>query len=114
MNTETFPNQAQPSDDHTSSRENRKNSDTEDNTDNTSILTRFLYTVLFLIIFGVVEAVLYLTTLVCIVTHLINKQPLPKAVEFGKALSVYVSKIVAYLTYNKVTPPWPFESLGSK
>jgi len=87
---------------------------TKSTTGRQSKVIRMVLMLLFLIVFGFVEAVLWITTLVCFVTHVFQDKPLPQAVSFGQTLGRYARDIVSFLTYNRETPPWPFEPLGNR
>jgi len=115
MNSETMVSNIEATSDQDSGlNTNREEQTTTKTTDGKSKWIRLIYMILFLIIFGFAEAVLYITTIICFVSHLVKQKPLPRAVEFGKTLSTYVADIVAFLTYSKENPPWPFDAIDAK
>lgn len=77
-------------------------------TDVDSIWIRLLYMILFVIIFGVVEFVLYLTALVGFIFRLLGKSDHDKIRYVGRCLGMYVKEIADYLTFNSEVRPFPF------
>jgi len=68
---------------------------------------RLVFMVLFLLVFGLVEAILYIISIVGFVAVLINGKPIDELVRFGEKLSEYSRAIIRFLTYNTEHLPWP-------
>lgn len=74
---------------------------------------RLLYIVLYLIIFSIVETLIWLTTAVCFISVLFKPAPPDGVGKFGRLLAVYARDVVSFLTYNRKSPPWPFDKFNS-
>lgn len=69
---------------------------------------RLLFMILFLIVFGIVEFVVYLIAIIGFLLLLLNGKPSDQIKEFGDTLSRYVRSIVLFLSFNTENLPWPF------
>jgi len=72
---------------------------------------RFVYLLLFGLIFYICTFVLGLAALLQFLTKLFTGQPIKGLVDFGNDLAVYVSQIVRYLTFASDEKPFPFSPL---
>ena len=74
----------------------------------TQILIRFFYTVLFLIVFGIVHALINLATVFQYILLLITLKPSEPVRRFSNQLAVYGYRLMRYLTLNDNMRPFPF------
>jgi hypothetical protein len=73
---------------------------------------RVLYTLLFLLVIHAVEVVLGVVILFGLIFALITRSEPPREVrDFAERVIRYAVQVVSYLTYNRDTPPFPFDSL---
>lgn len=77
-------------------------------TDN--VWVRFLYMVLFAIIFSVVETIVYLTAIAALIFLVFSRSVPSVVVDFGRSLAKYAGQIIRYLTFDTETHPFPFSS----
>jgi len=71
---------------------------------------RILYTILFILIIRVVEAVLAILILFELAFSLITEHaPSDRLRRFGDRVVKYGTQIGRFLTYNRVQPPFPFD-----
>jgi hypothetical protein len=70
---------------------------------------RFLYTVLFIFIFELVQAVIYLTAFVQYVFLFITKTPSQRLRSFGNQAAAYGYRVMRFLTVNDNAAPFPFQ-----
>lgn len=75
-----------------------------------SIWIRLLYMVLFVIIFGVAEFVLYLTAAIGFVFRLFGMPIDARVRKTGHAIGLYIKQIADYLSFNTESAPFPFGS----
>jgi hypothetical protein len=79
-------------------------------TENTgNIWIRLLYMLLFMMIFGVAEFVLYLTAAVGFVFRLFGKPINKRLRNLGHSMGLYVKQIAEYLSFNSETAPFSFD-----
>ena len=72
---------------------------------------RVLYTLLFVLVIHVVEAVLGVVVLFDLVFALVTRSEPPGRVrEFAGRTTRYAVEVVSYLTYNREAPPFPFDA----
>ena len=75
-----------------------------------SIWIRLLYMVLFMMIFGVAEFVLYLTAAIGFLFRLFGKPIDARVRKTGHSIGLYVKQIADYLSFNTESAPFPFAS----
>jgi hypothetical protein len=69
---------------------------------------RFLYVILFYVIFSFTDIVLALIALVQCVAVLLGYEPLASLKSFGASLGVYLKQISEFLSFNSDEKPYPF------
>ncbi len=69
---------------------------------------RGLHMVIFAIIYSVAEVVLTAVVVFQFATHLFTGRANERLVAFGRILSVYLYRILLFLTYNTEDRPFPF------
>jgi len=74
----------------------------------TQILVRLFYTVLFLIVFGIVHAIINLVTAFQYILLLITLKESQPVRRFANQLAVYGYRLMRYLTLNDNQRPFPF------
>ena len=74
----------------------------------TQILIRLFYTVLFLIVFGIVHALINLATIFQYILLLITLKESQPVRRFANQLAVYGYRVMRYLTLNDNARPFPF------
>jgi len=74
----------------------------------TQILIRLFYTVLFLIVFGIVHAIINLATVFQYILLLITLKESQPVRRFANQLAVYGYRLMRYLTLNDNARPFPF------
>jgi hypothetical protein len=73
---------------------------------------RALYTLLFLLVIHAIEVVLGVVVLFGLLFALITRAAPPRDVrDFADRVIRYAVEVLGYLTYNRDTPPFPFDSL---
>lgn len=72
-----------------------------------SIWKRLLYMLLFLIIYGVTEIVIYAVVIFQFFAVLITGQSNQQLLVFGQSLSTFVYQIMRFLTFNSEQLPFP-------
>ena len=71
---------------------------------------RLLLTLLFLLVWGIVEMALVLIALFSVVWALVTEQPAPQRLrEFSNRLVTYAYRIWRYVTCNQRRAPFPFQ-----
>jgi len=86
-----------------------------DEVDRVETLIRLLYTLLFFLIFRVVEAALGVIVFFQLVFALVsNRTPNPAINSFARRVIEYGYQIGHYVTYNRDQPPFPFDELPSE
>jgi hypothetical protein len=89
-----------------------KHGDDEDHVERVETSIRVLYTLLFFLIFQVIEAAAGVIIFFQIVFALItNRTPNPAVTDFARRVIEYGYQIGHYLTYNREKPPFPFDEL---
>ena len=69
---------------------------------------RFLYVILFYVIFSFTDIVLALIAIVQSVAVLLGYEPLVSLKSFGASLGVYLKQISEFLSFNSDEKPYPF------
>jgi len=76
---------------------------------------RLVYTLFFVVIVWIVEAVLGIVVLFSLVLTLITKRPPSESIKrFANRTISYLYHILRYATYNETSPPFPFAELPSE
>lgn len=81
---------------------------TKENVTKKSTWVRFLYMVLFAVIFNIAEFVILVVVTVQFITKLFTGDVHERLQEFGDSLALYVADVVRYLTYTTEDLPYPF------
>ncbi len=71
-------------------------------------LIKGLFVLLFLLAFGVCRFLLYIIVLVQFLFDLISGEPNTRLCQFSAELKDYFSEIIAFVTYQSDTKPFPF------
>jgi hypothetical protein len=74
----------------------------------TQILIRLFYTVLYLIVFGIVHFLINLATVFQYILLLITLSPSEPVRRFANQLAAYGFRVMRYLTLNDNVRPFPF------
>jgi hypothetical protein len=74
----------------------------------TQILIRLFYTVLYLIVFGIVHFLINLATILQYILLLITLAPSEPVRRFANQLAAYGYQVMRYLTLNDNARPFPF------
>ena len=69
---------------------------------------RFLFMVLFLVVTVIVKFLLWFIAAFQFISVLFTDHPNQMLLEFGEHLSVYISQLFRFLSYNTETKPYPF------
>ncbi len=77
----------------------------------TQIFIRLLYTLLFLIVFGIVHALINLATVFQYIFALITLRPSEPVRRFANQVAAYGYRVMRYLTLNDNMRPFPFSEL---
>jgi hypothetical protein len=77
-------------------------------------LIKGLYVLLFLFAFGVCRFLLYIIVLVQFLFDLISREPNTLLCQFSAELKDYFSEIIAFVTYQSNTKPFPFSDWPNK
>lgn len=72
------------------------------------VLLRFLYTILFLLVFEILRLIVQVTVLAQYVYLLVMGTPSPQLKKFGGRVSDYTYRVLRYLTLNENAKPYPF------
>jgi len=75
-----------------------------------SIWIRLLYMLLFVMIFGVAEFILYLTAAIGFLSRLFKKPINSRVKNMGHSIGLYIKQIADYLSFNSEIAPFPFDS----
>jgi Domain of unknown function (DUF4389) len=75
------------------------------------ILIRLLYTLLFLIVFGIVHVLINLATIFQYIFALITLKPSEPVRRFANQVAAYGYRVMRYLTLNDSVRPFPFSEL---
>ena len=73
-------------------------------------LAKGLALILFIVLFDLVEVVVVLVAVVQYIMLLATGNTMPSLRELGMSLGGYLKEIVAYLTFETDTKPYPFSS----
>lgn len=79
-----------------------------------SMWLRFLYMVLFAVIFSLIETIVFLTAFTALIFMLFSRSVPLVLVNFGRSLAQYAEQIIRFLTFNTETYPFPFSSWPTK
>ena len=90
------------------------NEKTPDRPNNRSTWIRLLYIILFLVIFNLVELAIGLIIIVQFFSQLLAGDVNKELQGWGRALAVYVSEIICFLTYHTDEMPFPFKPWASE
>ena len=90
--------------------------DTEinDNLKKTGTWQRIFYMLVFAVILGFVRMLLWGIVLLQIASSLLTGKENNNVLGFGRSLSVYVYRILLFLTYNTDEMPFPFSDWNSQ
>jgi len=80
----------------------------------TQIIVRFLYTILYLIIFEVLKLVIQVTVLFQFVCLIITREHSAPLRSFSNRVSTYLYKVVRYTTLNENGKPFPFSDFPTE
>ena len=72
------------------------------------IWRRILFMMLFALILGFVRMLLWAVVAFQVLTGLLTDSINPHARQFGKSLSIYIYKVLLFLTFNTEEMPFPF------
>lgn len=86
-----------------------QSSEIQANLKRTGTWERFFFMLIFAVILGVVKILVWAVVLIQILSSLITGEPNTNVLKFGKTLSVYIYRIILFLTYNSDERPFPFE-----
>lgn len=89
---------------------NNQHQDEKNSKKRKSKWNRALLMVLFLIVFGIIETILWLVTILGFIAVVVNDQSPPQLIQFGEKMASYCRSIIRFLSYNTEQKPWPFES----
>jgi len=84
--------------------QNQSSADKEHN-----LWARAFYMIVFALIFGICETILYLLAIVSLIYRAVNKKNNLHLVKFGHSLAQYVQQIAAFLSFNSEHTPFPFD-----
>lgn len=84
------------------------NDDLKQNLSKSSIWTRLLYMLLFVIFYSVAEVVITAVVIFQFVVVLVTDGPNTRLLSFGQSLSRYVYQVMRFLTFNSEQHPFPF------
>ena len=73
-----------------------------------SRLSRFLYMVLFMIVYSVSESIVFIVALVNLLFAVFSDGPHPSVTRFGRQLADYVQQVVRFLSFDSEELPFPF------
>tara|TARA_B100000315_G_scaffold195901_1_gene186931 strand:+ start:395 stop:748 length:354 start_codon:yes stop_codon:yes gene_type:complete len=76
----------------------------------TSTWTRGLYIILFAVFFYIAGNAIHAVVVFQFLHTLLTGKPHPRLQSFGQSLSTYAYQILAYLSYNSNTRPYPFSA----
>ena len=82
--------------------------ETKDNVTKKSTWLRFLYMVLFAIIFNIAEVIVVVVVVVQFVTKLFTGDVHERLQAFGDSVALYIAEIIRYLTFHTEDVPFPF------
>ena len=77
-------------------------------------LVKGLFVLLFMFAFGVCRFLLYIIVLVQFLFDLISREPNTRLCQFSAELKDYFSEIIAFVTYQSDTKPFPFSDWPNK
>jgi hypothetical protein len=85
-----------------------------DNLKENSSWMRVLYTILFVIVFNIVEIIIAAVVVFQLLVLLFTGQKNPRLVRFGSLLSQYAYRVLQYMTLNTDEKPFPFADWESE
>ena len=81
---------------------------TKENVTEKSTWLRFLYMVLFAVIFNIGEFIIVVVVIVQFITKLFTRDVHERLQEFGDSIAQYIAELVRYLTFHSEDLPFPF------
>jgi len=76
------------------------------------IFIRLLYTILFLLILGIVELIVQMVVFFQFIYFFITKKPNEPVRQFSNKISTYGYRIFRYVTLNESSRPFPFTNFS--
>ena len=73
-----------------------------------SIWLRLVFILLFVVVFNLAEAVLWVTVVVQFLARVVSGRPLPQLTAFGGRLAAFLQQVIRFLTFGADDMPWPF------
>ena len=73
-----------------------------------SIWHRVLYMLLFVVLYGIAELVVYAVAVFQLLWVIVNGSSNPNLMTLGQGLSLWVSQVFRFLTFNSDDLPYPF------
>lgn len=73
-----------------------------------SLLSRFLYMVLFMIVYSLSESIIFVLALVNLLFAVFRDGPHPGVTRFGRQVAEYVRQVVRFLSFDTEELPFPF------
>ena len=73
-----------------------------------SIWHRVLYMLLFVVLYGIAELVVYAVAVFQLLWVIVNGSSNPHLMTLGQGLSLWVSQVFRFLTFNSDDLPYPF------
>ena len=83
--------------------------ETKDNVTKKSTWLRFIYMILFAIVFNIAEVVIVVIVFVQFITKLFTGDVHERLQELGDSIAQYIADIVRYLTFQTEQAPFPFK-----
>lgn len=71
---------------------------------------RGLLIILFAILYGVAEFIVWVLVVLQFGSHLITGEPMPRLSAFARGLNAYVYQILQFITYRSDARPFPFSA----
>jgi len=82
--------------------------ETKDNVTKKSTWLRFLYMILFAIIFNIAEVIVVVVVVVQFIAKLFTGDVHERLQGFGDSIALYIAEIIRYLTFHTEEVPFPF------
>jgi len=74
-----------------------------------AIWIRLIYMLLFMVIFGAAEFILYITATIGFALTLFGKPVNARVLKTGHSIGLYIRQIAEYLSFNTEKAPFPFD-----
>ena len=87
---------------------NQQTTDTRQSDQPRSMLSRFLYMVLFMIVYSLSESIIFVISLVNLLFAVFRDGPHPGVTRFGRQIAEYVQQLVRFLSFDTEELPFPF------